>query len=59
LIEALGYGLLSLNAPLISINKCLLRFLRLGYCCLSKLLSSGLGSSGNILGFLGGFKFGF
>jgi hypothetical protein len=59
LVEALSYGLLSLNAPLISVSKCLFRLLRLGCCCFSRLLSSGLGGSGNILGFLGSLKLGF
>jgi hypothetical protein len=59
LVEALSDGFLSLKAPLISISKCLFCFLRLGRCCLSRLLSSGLGGSGNILGFLGSLKLGF
>jgi hypothetical protein len=49
----------SLNEPLISISKRLFRFLRLGRRCLSSFLSSGLGGSGNVLGFLGSFEFGF
>jgi hypothetical protein len=59
LVEALSDGFLSLNVPLISISKCLFCFLRLGRRCLSRLLSSGLGGSGNILGFLGSLKLSF
>jgi hypothetical protein len=53
LVQTLSDGFLSLNAFLISISKCLLRFLRLGRCCFSRFLSTGLSGSGNILGFLG------
>jgi hypothetical protein len=59
LVQTLGDGFLSLNALLISIRKCLLRFLRLGRCCFGRFLSTGLSGSGNILGFLGSFEFGF
>jgi hypothetical protein len=50
LVEAPSDGFLSLNAPLISISKCLFYFLPLGRRCLSRLLSNGLGGSGNIPG---------
>jgi hypothetical protein len=58
-VQVISYSFFSLNAPLISISKCLFSFLRLGHRYLSRLLSSGLGGSSNIPGFLGSFEFGF
>jgi hypothetical protein len=59
LIEAFGYGLFPLNTPLISIRKCLLIFLCLGCCWLSRLLSSNLGSSSSVPGLPRCVEFGF